>query len=141
MIKIELCRPKDIQNLIALDKSATTESGRSGQIRDWVAVRQCHMAFREGEPVGFIVYNRAFFHRPFIERVMVAEAFRRQGIGRTLVDHACTVWRREPVWTSTNQSNAPMQALLKGAGFIESGKIDNLDPNDPELVFMRPTQS
>ena len=141
MITVELARPKDIDKLIALDMSATTESGGSGQIRDWVAVRQCHMAMAEGEPVGFIVYNRAFFHRPFIEKVLVAEAFRRQGIGRALVDHACAVWHREPVWASTNQSNAAMRALLIGAGFVESGKIDNLDPGDPELIFMRPTQS
>ncbi len=41
------------------------------------------------------------------------------------------------VWTSTNESNAPMRALLGSAGFVESGRVDNLDPGDPELIFVR----
>ena len=43
----------------------------------------------------------------------------------------------EKLWTSTNQSNAPMCALLSRLGFILSGQIDNLDDGDPELVFVR----
>lgn len=42
------------------------------------------------------------------------------------------------LFTSTNRSNLPMRALLLKAGFIESGYIENLDENDPELVFFYP---
>jgi hypothetical protein len=43
----------------------------------------------------------------------------------------------EKLWTSTNQSNQAMRLLLPRLGFIESGRIDNLDEGDPELVFVR----
>jgi len=41
------------------------------------------------------------------------------------------------VFTSTNESNAPMRALLGQCGYKPSGSIDNLDPGDPELVFVK----
>jgi hypothetical protein len=31
-----------------------------------------------------------------------------------------------------------MQHLLRTSGFIESGQIENLDEDDPELVFFIP---
>ena len=77
-----------------------------------------------------------FFHQPFIEFVMVAEANRRRGYGRALVDHCVSLSPAAKVWTSTNESNGAMQALLAKAGFILSGRVDNLDPGDPELIFV-----
>ena len=40
------------------------------------------------------------------------------------------------LFTSTNQSNQPMQQLLGALGYIPSGIIHNLDSGDPELVYM-----
>jgi hypothetical protein len=39
------------------------------------------------------------------------------------------------VFTSTNESNAPMRRLLEGMGFTAAGVIHGLDLDDPELVF------
>lgn len=39
------------------------------------------------------------------------------------------------VFTSTNESNAPMQALPAAEGWELSGKLDGLDDGDPELVY------
>jgi transketolase N-terminal domain/subunit len=41
------------------------------------------------------------------------------------------------IFTSTNHANHAMRALLVRAGWIESGVIHNLDPGDPELVFVK----
>ncbi len=41
------------------------------------------------------------------------------------------------LFTSTNQSNRPMQALLETRGYQKAGVIHHLDPDDPEIVFMR----
>ena len=137
MITIGPASSRDIETLIALDPGATVQNGRIGQIRQWVSVGQCHIARQDGEAAGYMVSNRSFFHRPFIELVFVNEAFRRRGIGRALVDHASALWPRDEVWSSTNQSNAAMQALFLGVGFVQSGVIENLDPGDPELIFRR----
>lgn len=49
--------------------------------------------------------------------------------------HAAHLAIGEELWTSTNQSNQPMQRLLERLGFLPSGVIEGLDEGDPELVF------
>ena len=41
------------------------------------------------------------------------------------------------IFTSTNLSNLAMQALLVKLRYKLSGTIHNLDPDDPELVYMK----
>lgn len=43
--------------------------------------------------------------------------------------------KTQKIFTSTNQSNTATQQLLIKAGFIPSGYIENLDDNDPELIY------
>jgi len=45
--------------------------------------------------------------------------------------------RTKKLFTSTNLSNLPMHALLEKVGYKLSGVIDNLDPDDPEVVYFR----
>jgi hypothetical protein len=40
------------------------------------------------------------------------------------------------LFTSTNRSNLPMQALLAKLGFVQCGEVNELDPGDPELFFV-----
>jgi len=87
-------------------------------------------------PTAVSVLTEGFFHQPFIEFVMVAEANRRRGYGRALVDHCVGLSPAAKVWTSTNTSNSAMQPLLAKAGFILGGRVDSLDPGDPELIFV-----
>lgn len=41
------------------------------------------------------------------------------------------------LFTSTNESNNAMQALLMKRGYAMAGIINHLDPGDPELVFVK----
>jgi len=41
------------------------------------------------------------------------------------------------LFTSTNQSNVPMQRLCDRLGFVKSGYIENLDEGDPELIYVK----
>ena len=50
------------------------------------------------------------------------------------MEQTCTTAK---LFTSTNQSNAPMQALLNKLGYRQSGFIENLDEGDPELIYFK----
>ena len=50
---------------------------------------------------------------------------------RAALGHAST----SRVFTSTNQSNAPMRELLRSEGWTASGVLSGLDDGDPEHVF------
>ncbi len=136
MIDIRPAGLDDLAALAALDSYAPDHQTRVDEIRRWTASGECHVATLERRPTGYIVLNRSFFQQPFIEMVMVGTAFRRRGVGRRLVDYAYAFWPDERIWASANQSNLPMQSLLLRAGFQQSGVVENLDPGDPELIFM-----
>ena len=44
---------------------------------------------------------------------------------------------KKELFASTNQSNEPMQGLLKKLGFERSLIIYNVDPGDPELIYFK----
>lgn len=128
----------DITALIAADPYAQINAGRRAQIAEWVDEGHCFVAEREGEIVGYSVLTREFFDSFFIKLVAVADHERRTGVGTAMIKHIIDlVPPGEKLWTSTNESNALMRGLLPRLGFEESGRIDNLDDGDPELVFVR----
>lgn len=106
-------------------------------IRHWVQSGFCYVASQDAKIVAFGVLHHHFFGFGFIEMLMVAPSARRIGIGRSLVRYLAAECETEKLWSSTNQSNLAMQALLVSEGFSQSGIIDNLDPGDPELVFYK----
>ncbi len=92
----------------------------------------------DGRIAAYGVLTNHFFGSPFIEILMVGSQFRRHGLGIGLISHLRAICSGPKLFTSTNMSNVPMQALLIKAGFKPSGYIDNLDENDPEIVFYSP---
>lgn len=128
----------DIVSLIEVDSFAQGNSERRDEIAHWVESGACFVAERDGEIVGYCVLTRNFFRSFFIQILMVHQPERGRGIGTAMLAHLVElVPPGEKLWTSTNMSNAPMRRLLERVGFVQSGRIDNLDDGDPELVFVR----
>lgn len=125
----------DLSALCALDTFAAQEPERGAAIASWVGDGACQLAEIDGEIAGYGVLTRHFFGHAFIEMLMIGSDFRRRGVGSALVAHFQTTTGGSKLFSSTNMSNRSMQNLLLKAGFRPSGYIDNLDENDPELVF------
>ena len=137
-IEIRAAGADDIADLIAADPFAQTNAPRRAQIADWIEAGHCFIAMRDNRIAGYCVLTREFFDQFFIKLVAVAESERRTGVGTAMVTHLIgLIPPGEKLWTSTNQSNTPMRALLPRFDFVQSGRIDNLDEGDPELVFVR----
>ena len=94
-------------------------------------------AVADGKAIGFAVVTRHFFGFPFIDLLVVAEAARRHGAGLALMAKCEADHDADRIFTSTNESNDPMRRLLAKADWSVSGVIENLDPGDPELVFVK----
>ncbi|MBN9360569.1 MULTISPECIES: GNAT family N-acetyltransferase [unclassified Devosia] len=138
MLSIRPATAADLDALIGTDHVAVHSADRRDAIAEWVALGQCHLAARDGAVAGYVALTRSFFRSPFIEMLMVGAAFRRIGIGRALVEHCIGLTPPEQkLWTSTNESNAPMRALLPQLGFEQTGLFEHLDEGDPELIFLR----
>jgi GNAT superfamily N-acetyltransferase len=135
MLQIRAAQPADVGLLRGLDPLAAPGTDRHRDIGLWVERGDCYVAQRDGTVAGYLVMA-SFLHRPFIELVVVDELHRRRGIASALVGHARDLTPAAELWTSTNRSNMPMRALLSKLGFALSGRVDNLDPGDPELFFV-----
>lgn len=139
MVTIRPAVAGDVSALVGLDVIAARDAARREAIIDWTGSGLCHVAVGgDGVPLGFVALTRSFFRSPFIEMLQVASSARRRGIGRTLVSHCIGLTPPDQkLWTSTNQSNTPMQALLPQLEFVYAGRFEHLDPGDPELIYLR----
>jgi ribosomal protein S18 acetylase RimI-like enzyme len=138
MLAIRPATAADLDALIAIDHIAVHSAERREAIAEWVVLGQCHLAARDGAVAGYVALTRSFFRSPFIEMLIVGAAFRRQGIGRALIEHCISLTPADrKLWTSTNESNAPMRVLLPQLGFVQTGLFEHLDEGDPELIFLR----
>ncbi|MEM9005098.1 MAG: GNAT family N-acetyltransferase [Cyanobacteria bacterium P01_F01_bin.86] len=127
----------DATAIVAFDHIATSEPARVRFIHDQIKSSACYVAVIGANVVAYAVLNYKFYDNGWIEMLYVHPRFRRQGIGSALIRHLINECRTPKLFTSTNQSNFPMQRLLATLKFERSGFIDNLDEGDPELVYFK----
>ncbi len=138
MIDIKQAREEHIQAICSFDHVVKTDNGERGKfIRDSVRKEICYVAEMNGGAVGYTVLDYGFYACGMIEMLYVHSDFRRKGIGSELIKHIESICKTEKLFTSTNQSNLPMQGLMNRMGYVPSGFIDNLDDSDPEIVYFK----
>jgi GNAT superfamily N-acetyltransferase len=102
-------------------------------------------ALRSGEVVvalgadavaGFMWCNE-FFGHTFVNVLAVAPDQRRRGYAGALLAYAEQHALTDRVFTSTNASNAPMHAVLQRYAWKRCGEVGDLDPGDPEIVYVK----
>ena len=136
-VHIRLARADEAAPVCAIDPRVVDTPGRRPFIERAVAANECYVATDGAVIVGYAVFDRSFFEQPFVSLLLVAESRRQQGIGTALMRHIESTCAGEKLFTSTNESNTPMQRLCEKLGFTRSGWIDNLDAGDPEIVYFR----
>jgi ribosomal protein S18 acetylase RimI-like enzyme len=128
---------KDVSAMVELDAFAKSNVSRGELIREAVERRQCLVAVVSGCVVGYLVLTHDFFGNGFVSLVVISPAHQRKGIALLLLVAAESACKTDKLFTSTNRSNVASQQLMSKAGFLRSGVIENLDEDDPELVYFK----
>jgi len=136
-IAVRLAATRDRRAIAECDPRVGADLDRRELVDAAIAARHCWVADRGSAVAGYGVLTTNFFARDFVELVFVAEEHRRKGIGDAILETVERARRADRLFTSTNESNAAMRALLEKRGYAPSGRIENLDPGDPELVFVK----
>ncbi len=126
----------DIDNILKIDNFALQNTLRSELILQSINSDKCFVANKFGFIVGYVTFDKSFFMQNFIQFLLVAPEHRKCGIAQELlvnVENNCV----GKLFTSCNKSNRVAQQLFLKTGFVESGIIDNLDLNDPEIIFFK----
>ena len=137
---IRVATEHDIDGIIAIDHIAATEETRRLHIREWVRRGCAIIVLDDKRVVGYAVLEYTFFSYGFISMLIVQEAYRRKGIATALVKRLEETCNTAKLFTSTNESNAPMQAFMASMSYRPSGIVHNLDEGDPELFYFKRIQ-
>jgi len=137
LFDIRPIRPGDLERLVQIDPLTARDAKRREHISELLALGLSWGAFDDGQLLGFAVVTRHFFNYPFVDLLHVAETHRRLGAGRALMDQCERAHDADRIFTSTNESNGPMRSLMASAGWRPCGRVDALDPGDPELFFVK----
>jgi ribosomal protein S18 acetylase RimI-like enzyme len=137
MITIRKAVESDIESLCAFDLIAQRESERREYIRREVFTGNCFVAQTDDSVIGYGVLNYTFFKYGSIDMLYIDSKFRRSGAGAAILRHLESICRTDKLFTTTNLSNLPMQALLAKLDYVLSGVIHNLDEGDPEIVYFK----
>jgi ribosomal protein S18 acetylase RimI-like enzyme len=136
-VRIRLAGASDAEAVCAIDPRVLDTADRRRFIERAMAAKDCYVAVEGAAVVGYAVFDRSFFEQPFVSLLLVDVSRRRRGIGADLMRHIESICVGEKLFTSTNESNAPMQGLCERLGYVRSGRIENLDEGDPEIVYFK----
>lgn len=127
---------RDLETLVALDRIAAAGSAdRRSEIETATSAGRLYVAERGSELLGYVIVLDGFLGCRFLDLLYVGANFRREGVGRALLEHAVSTSPSAAVLTSTNSSNLPMQQLLLRSGWTPCGILSGLDVDDPEVFF------
>jgi ribosomal protein S18 acetylase RimI-like enzyme len=127
----------DARALKELDTVVPVDGNRARHIEKWLDQDQVLVAEVDGQVVGYGVFNHAFFRQGQVDMLMINTDFRGHGIGENLLTALEGLCDTQKFWVTTNLSNHRMQRLLRKCGFKACGYIDELDPGDPEIIFVK----
>lgn len=136
-MRVRLAKSADLEAVCSTDSLAASDTRRRDRLIRGIHTEEVWVVELDGAIAGYGLMARSFFDRDFIELVIVDPRYRGRGLGPALIrqlEAACT---QAQLFTSTNESNAHMRHVLEKLGYRPSGIIHNLDPGDPEIVYVK----
>jgi len=137
MVTVRRGQEADAAALKARDSIVPLDPRRAASIDGWLACDVVFVAVADNEPVGYAVFNHDFFRQGNADMLMIAIGWRGRRIGEQLLQALEQVCDTPKLFCTTNVSNHRRQRLLAHRGFLACGFIDELDPGDPELVYVK----
>jgi ribosomal protein S18 acetylase RimI-like enzyme len=137
-MNIRTAIPEDIPAILTPESTVGLAPERLQFRRDAVAAGNAFVAVDStGTVLGYAVMDYSFFSYGFVAVLYVRPEQRRRGVGSMLLRHAESICTASRLFTSTNASNRPMQALLAKLEYVYSGEVHNLDRDDPERFYTK----
>ena len=136
MREVKYAQLSDLEPIVAIDQQVIGHANRRGEIEKAIREQAC-LIIKEGKATGFLLFNTQFFENAFVSLIIIAPEERRKGYASSLLKYFEKISPTEKIFSSTNQSNIEMQKVFQKNGYTPSGKIENMDPGDPELIYFK----
>ena len=132
-----MAKTSELPGIAEIDKVVIGNKSRKQYIKEAIKENKCFIAKKGSSIVGFLIYNTNFFECSFIALVIISPSERRKGYAKLLINYFESKSITKKIFSSTNQSNENMQKLFDSIGYIKSGYVENLDDEDPEIVYFK----
>jgi len=136
-MEIRLATISDLKEIMFIEEEVIKSNCREAEIRNSIIHNRCVVGCIDERIFGFLIYHHHFFGQFFVELVIVSPRKRRNGVAKSLLRYLEENCQTSKIFSSTNQSNQPMQVVFKTLGYVESGIINNLDEDDPEIIYVK----
>lgn len=136
-MEIRLAGSLDLEEIFGVYESVNSTQRKMDYFSKSISSKQCLVAEREGSIIGFLIFNYDFFEQGFVSLVVTQKDFSRKAVATKLFEKFEEICKTTKLFTSTNESNLKARNLFKKMGFVESGKIENLDEGDPEIFYFK----
>ncbi|MDM5315264.1 GNAT family N-acetyltransferase [Fictibacillus sp. b24] len=125
----------DLNEIVDIDQKMIGSDRRKEEIDQAIKEERCLIISSGNEICGFLIYHLQFFECCFISLIMIDPAHQRKGLASSLLSRMTQISPTEKLFSSTNESNESMKRVFTKSGFSKSGKVDNLDEGDPEIIY------
>ncbi|MBT2640433.1 GNAT family N-acetyltransferase [Bacillus sp. ISL-39] len=137
MKSLEIAQLLDLDSIVKIDEGVIGNNRRRAYIRNSIEDERCIVVKDMNHIVGFLIFDTRFFDCSFISLIIVKPTERRKGYATSLIEYFTSISPTLKIFSSTNKSNHEMQEVFKANGFIQSGFIENLDEDDPEIIYFK----
>ena len=139
MLTIRLANPQDIAKLLVFAQLAQHNPARAQYLVRQTLLGHLYVAELPELPemIGYVVFEYGFYENGFVPFLYVLASQRRHGVGKALLQYVENECASAKLFSSTNASNIPMQALFGKLGYRYCGVLDALDEGDPEWLYVK----
>jgi ribosomal protein S18 acetylase RimI-like enzyme len=135
-VEISQATRDDLDSVARIDDLVVGDARGREAADQWIADGACYVSRTGAAVVGFAVLED-FFGFGFVRLLIVDPKVRRRGVGTALMRYLESISPTQKLFTSTNESNVPMQRLAESLGYERTGYVENLDEGDPEIIFYK----
>lgn len=137
MIIVERATEDDYADICAIDAAVTGDYSRAAMLAQAIRERHCISARRGNQRLGFLLVDLSFFTHYFIINIIVHPKHRRQGVARALLGYIEKICPKDRIFTAARESDGLTHTICSALGFIRSGQIDNIDNDDPYIIYVK----
>jgi ribosomal protein S18 acetylase RimI-like enzyme len=134
---ITIAKQEESAEILEIDRKVFGNYSRKKYLQEAIMENKCLVAKDNSSIVGFLIYDTHFFECSFISLLIVHPSERQKGYAKSLMKYFETISPTQKIFSSTNKSNEKMHRLFSSIGYVKSGIVENLDEDDPEIIYYK----